>query len=460
LAYDARMRLLWLVPLAALAAEPVVVRPRDNGAALVNPGMGWVAHHYDNQLGKYHEKLAPSDTIDEFPGLSVVYLRLAWSYIEPEEGKFEWSIVDTPAQRWIAKGKQVAFRITCSESDRRQPYATPQWVRQAGAKGYFFQPGKGIVDNGPNWEPDFDDPVFLAKLDAFLAAAARRYDGNPEVAFLDVGSLGVWGEGHTIASTKLNYSAATVKRHVDLHTKNFKRTLLAANDDWAMQGRGPEALEYAFSQGLTLRDDSILVEGAGKEYKSAQWAERVWRDRPVILESEHYGMSRDRGVWVDGSKYLEAIERYHASYASIHWEPHEFLASNRALIEKINLRLGYRLVLTEAAWDGGQFRYKLRNAGVAPCLPGGYISFTLKDSQGGIAVLFADDSFDVRNLAPDGDEVLRSFPMTVPSILKAGTYSVYFSIGTRTGTPVIALPLEAGDGQRRYRLGEIRIAAR
>ena len=48
--------------------------------------------------------------MDDFPGVNVVYLRLAWSYIEPEEGKFNWSVVDTPAQRWIAKGKQVAFR--------------------------------------------------------------------------------------------------------------------------------------------------------------------------------------------------------------------------------------------------------------------------------------------------------------------------------------------------------------
>lgn len=448
---------LWLVSLLALSAETVVVRPQDNGAALVNPGMGWVAHHYDNQLWKYHEKLAASDTVDDFPGLSVVYLRLAWSYLEPQEGHFDWAVVDTPAQRWIAKGKKVAFRFSCSESDKRQPFATPEWVKNAGAKGYFFQPGKGVVENGPNWEPDFDDPVFLDKLDHFLAAAARRYDGNPEVAFIDVGSFGVWGEGHNFWSTKRNYSAATVKRHIDLHTKSFKKTVLAANDDWANQGRGAETLEYAFAQGLTLRDDSILVEGGGKEYKSVQWAEKVWRDRPVILECEHYGMSRDRGVWGDGSKYLEAIEKYHASYASIHWEPREFLANNRDLVARINRRLGYRIQLTEAAWGDGALRYELRNTGVAPCLPGGFATFTLKDEAGGIAAVFADDAFDVRALQADGPAVSRNFAMTRPPILKPGSYGVYFSIGTRTGTPALALPLDGGDGQRRYRLGQIKL---
>lgn len=451
------MKWLCALPLLGLAAQPVVVHPLDNGAALVNPGMGWVAHHYDNTLLKYHQNLAPSDTVDDFPGLSAIYLRLAWSYLEPEEGRFEWSVVDTAAQRWIAKGKQVAFRFTCSESDRKQPYATPEWVRRAGAKGHFFQPGKGVLENGPNWEPDFDDPVFLARLDHFLAAAAARYDGSPEVAFIDMGSFGVWGEGHTVASTKIPYSAATIRRHVDIHTRNFKRTLLAANDDFKDQGRGDEALRYALDQGMTLRDDSILVEGRGQEYKSASWAAGVWQKRPVILESEHYGMSRDRRIWGDGSKYLEAIEKYHASYATIHWEPREFLAANRALVDRINRRLGYRLQLTEAAWDKSAFSYKLRNTGVAPCLPGGFLAFTLKDAQGGIVAVFSDESFDVRDLVPDGPETARTLAYRLPPIVKPGAYGLYLSIGTRTGTPVLALPLAGDDGHRRYRLGALRV---
>ena len=183
-------------------AERETVKPADTGAALVNPDMGWVLHFYDNSLSNYGSKLAPSDTVEDFPGLSVVYLRLAWSYIEPEEGRFDWSMVDAPAQRWIAKGKKVAFRFTASEGS--PAYATPEWVAKAGAKGHHFRGGKGIDEAGAAWEPDVEDPVFLEKLDQFLAAAAARYDGDPNVAFIDVGSFGIWGEGHTYWSTKLH----------------------------------------------------------------------------------------------------------------------------------------------------------------------------------------------------------------------------------------------------------------
>ncbi len=79
-------------------------------------------------------------------------------------------------------------------------------------------------------------------------------------------------------------------------------------------------------------------------------AQRFWPTVPVILESEHYGGSVERGAWGDGSLYLQAVEDYHASYASIHWWPREFLAANRDLVDRMNRRLGYRLQLVEASW--------------------------------------------------------------------------------------------------------------
>jgi hypothetical protein len=459
-----------------LAGEKTsVVHPQDTGSALVNPGMGWVLHHYDNSPLNYGGRLEPSDTVDDFPGVSVVYLRIAWSYLEPQEGRFNWSVLDTPAQRWLDKGKQIALRISCCEGSPR--YATPEWVRLAGAKGDFFTGGKGVDPNGRAWEPDYDDPVFLEKLDHFLAALAQRYDGNPEVAFIDVGSFGVWGEGHTYWSTKKPYSAETMRRHIDLHTKHFKKTLLAANDDFAMQDRGRQVIEYAAQQGLTLRDDSILVQGGKNAYLSADFAPLFWQKVPVVLESEHYGPSRDRGYWKDGSLYLEAVEKYHASYASVHWWPHEFLAANEELVRKINLRLGYRLQLVEASWPSEiavnstfWFKTNWRNAGVAPCLPGGRPALTIKDAKGGIVSVFVDEGLDMRNLrvAEPGQAPIEShkadFGLPLASdertrLLKPGSYDVFVSVGTSTGTPKIALPLSDNDGHHRYRLGKLTVLA-
>jgi hypothetical protein len=482
--------LLLIAGLSVAGQERTIVQPEDTGVGLVNPGMGWVFHHYDNRITDkfpspniitaYGVHLDPSDTVDEFPGVGVIYLRLAWSFLEPEEGKFNWAIVDTPAQRWINKGKQIAFRFTCAEIDETQPYATPRWVQEAGAKGHYYK-GRQIVETGGNWEPDYEDPVFLEKLDHFLAAAAVRYDGNPEVAFIDVGSFGVYGEGHTGGSTKLPYSARTLQKHIDLHCKNFRNTLIAISDDVVAQGRGLHIIQYARDRGLTLRDDSIMV-SAENPWHHAYLATEFWPRLPVILESQHYGPARDRGSWGDGHLYLKAIEQYHASYASVHWHPREFLTENRELIDRINRRIGYRLQLLEASWPSEMRRdepllvgYRWRNAGVAPCYPGGHPAITLKDAKGGIAGVFVDDDFDVRALPvgppgealsvsrrpieafPQGDQPLVAFQIPPEPVFKPGTYDVFVSVGSKTGTPRIALPLPGDDGHMRYPLGKVSV---
>ena len=150
---------LFLMSFAVHAQDMYTVHPEDTGAALVNPAMGWTVHFYSNVTRNYGSKLAPSDTLDDFPGVSTVYLRLPWSYIEPVEGKYNWAILDTPAQRWISKGKRIALRLTCSENWMK--YATPEWVKKAGAKGTFYQYGKGRVEKSDTWDPFFDDPVFI-----------------------------------------------------------------------------------------------------------------------------------------------------------------------------------------------------------------------------------------------------------------------------------------------------------
>jgi hypothetical protein len=116
--------------------------------------------------------------------------------------------------------------------------------------------------------------------------------------------------------------------------------------------------------------------------------------------------------------------------------------------------------------------YSWRNAGVAPCYPGGHPAVTLKDAKGGIAGVFVDESFDMRALpvgAPgkalavgrqeqatsQADRPLISYTLPPAPIFKPGTYDVFLSVGDKTGSPKIALPLAGNDGHRRYKLGKI-----
>jgi hypothetical protein len=465
------------------AESRIVVHPADTGAALRNPGMGWVLHYYDNTLRYYGPQLEPTDAAERFPGLGAVYFRLAWCHIEPQRGQFNWSLIDGPAQKFIDRGLPIAFRFSCSESHDIH-YATPEWVRRDGAAGTDWE-SHYHRQAWHNWEPRFDDPMFLRNLEDFLAAAAAKYDNNPHVAWLDIGSFGVWGEGHTYHSTKLEYPPEVAKLHVDLHLKHFPRTLLAVNDDIPL---GAYWEDYQHRPNITLRDDSILVHGGLRAYRSAYLAGDCWRHDPVILESAHYPQPKRGGYWDGGAKYAEATEAYRASYLSIHHMPWEFLDECGELIDRLNRRMGYRLTCEQAGWParveaGGAFDFvsRWRNAGVAPCYPGGHISLTLTTPSGGPVAAWVDQGYNVRDLPVDelGDEeaayqtgsdglrtvrlprrgsaagVERRLSCPLPETLPPGRYFVCVSIGGPDACPRLALPLPNGDGRRRYVLGQI-----
>lgn len=471
------------------AGDTVTVKPQDTGEALINPGMGWTMHFYSNVARNYGSKLEPSDTLEDFPGVSTVYLRLPWAYLEPEEGKYNWAILDTPAQRWIAKGKKIALRLTCSES--WMTYATPKWVKDAGAKGTFYTHGKGPSSDGNLWAPFFDDPIFIEKLEAFLAAYAERYDGNPNVEFIDVGTYGLWGEGHTHGSSKQD-SIELKKLHIDLHLKYFKKTLLCISDDFAghnKPGKRFPITDYAFSKGVTIRDDSIITHPRknGPAWYHAEMAELFWPKFPVILEHQHVASCKQKGTWRP-DKIVDSVEAYHASFMSIHGFPRPYLKENREMIDAINKRMGYRLMPLSVTWPKAvtiatsqdaftehldafpygdlsknfKVTWSWVNKGVAPCYPGGYPALTIKDEKGGIVSVLVDDALNMRDLkvGPVGEAPVKKWvsefivglyaPTTQP-----GTYDLYISVGKRDGTPTIAMPLKDDDGQRRYRIGTI-----
>lgn len=466
--------------LGVSAAFAATVRPADDGRALVNPGMGWTMHYYSNIPRNYGSSLEPGDSAEWFPGCSVVYLRLPWAYLEPEEGKFNWAAIDTPAQRWIARGGQVAFRITTSENWLE--YATPKWVFDAGAKGVRYKFGWGR-EGGPNpdgkaVDPDFLDPVYLEKLERFMRAFAARYDGRSEVAFVDVGTYGLWGEGHTHGSSRvpLERRDEGVKRHIDLHLRYFKRTRLVISDDVsgsAVPEALPALLAYARERGVSWRDDSIMVQPPPKSWFHAAQAEEFWRRLPVVLEHEHYGSSKQKGAWVP-ELLLKAVEDHHASYMSIHWDPAVLLAENREIVDRINRRLGFRFRPVEVSWpdvvktgtaaEEFKLRWTWANAGVAPCLDEAHPALTVMDDKGRIQAVLADGDFDFRTLTPGPEgaapERTHEFAVTLgrwqAPTFRPGEYSVFVSVGKADGTPVYELPLAGGDGRRRYRLGSIR----
>lgn len=403
---------------------------RDESRLLENPYKGWCHHYYDNGLWAYGiggDGIGGDDALrseefallQRFPGMDHLYLRLAWSYLEPGEGRYDWSLIDRVIEKYVPLGYGISFRITCRETGSCPEavgqcvdgvnYATPKWVRDAGAAGTDI--AAGYNDSARSWSPDYGDPVFLAKLTNFHRAFAARYDGKPWLRYIDIGSIGDWGEGHTHFSIRRETPNEVIKRHIDLYCDCYPCTPLVAAEglfcylkepfEGAAEGneRILDIADYCLQKGVWLRSDSFMVDYY-MQLSGATWSvtrpylfEMMYRANPVVYELEHYSYAKREGHWLgkngrgvnrygySGAVFFEkSMELAHATYIGYHGYLGEWLADNPDLTVRLANRAGYWYFPVWAIWQhavgrtGNKLSVCWFNKGVAPA----YNAFALR----------------------------------------------------------------------------------
>jgi len=464
------------------------MRPHwDATIPLANPHKGWYHHFPDNHPDKY--AIAKDGDLLDFPGMDHLYIRLAWSYLEPREGEFHWEVIDRLIDKWVAHGLGISFRISCKETstDRiEQQFATPRWVMEAGAEGGYYRKGQQTGPDGP-WEPRFDDPVFLQKLENFLKAFAARYDGQPWLRYVDVGSIGDWGEGHTSSGSRLEYGFDQRRPHVDLHCKYFQKTQLVISDDFVYSIANLEERQrmhqYVVDRGIAYRDDSILVDYYVRAY-SDTWTVRsprffadAWQKTPQVLELQHYGTVKKDGNWVvrsgsstalhgggkSGPDYLRgALELLHATYIGYHGFAREWLEDNPRLTGELLNRCGYWYFLhgvkMPKTWKAGAaaaLSMTWENRGVAPA----YQPFQLRLRLCGPATLdFMIESGNRKWLPlPDKKTYGVEYRVELPEELKPADYTLKLKLYSPAADRDVSLAMKRDllDHNGFYTIGEV-----
>lgn len=445
----------------------------DSDRVLNNPHKGWEMHYYSNSLRNYGSRLNPNDSLPDFPDLSNVYMRLAWSYLEPEEGKYNWAVVDSIVNRWTQWGKTVSFRITCKETNI--VFATPEWVKNAGAKGKFVDEPRLKINT---WAPDYGDPVLLEKLENFHKAFAAKYENTPFISYIDIGSIGDWGEGHTAFSGWKDVPVEDIKKHIDLYKRCYKKSVLVISDDFIGQrdtddGSDYEIFNYCLKNGIGFRDDSANVEwyknlGFGPScIRSPELFNAVYKTIPVVLESDHYGDTEDNGMFGDGSGFEKAIRETKASIIGFHYFPREWL--NR------NYRFGIIMANLSGYWyypkfamlpdtlrrdsDHNYIRMTWENHGVAPAYHKYSFSIKLVNQKDQTQFVQEMKESDNRKWLP-GEIIAEHCNIHLDKNLKQGKYDLLINLRNTTEfnyNKNIELPIkkERETETGWYKIGEI-----
>lgn len=416
----------------------VKVAFHETDTIVCNPGQGWMSSRL------------PS---------SIMYFRVSWVDLEPEHGKYNWSAIDDKIASAKQKGMGVAFRIVTCNPHSKGYYSTPKWLFDEGCKSYeYVVPGTDPYAGGPRFprnEPDYSDSLFLLRHRELILAMGQRYNESPDIAFLDIGSYGYWGEWHT----RNPVPVAARMKIVDMYRLAFPdKQLVFMTDD-------AEVLGYALEKGAGLRRDGVGSPGHEKswigspKYAGVKGMEDAWKYAPVVFEwYGNYDYLVSRGWSFESA--VDFMLRNHVTV--INDNIGKLPAEKMPQIEKLAKLAGARFVLNELTHEkkvkrGSSLTIDMNwtNSGVGKVYVPYKLRFFLLDEADKV-VLTHNTKADLRSWFPGKFEVKDS--ILILQSLKKGTYKLALAlVNEKINQPSFHLAINVHEKNGMYIVSKFRV---
>jgi len=457
------------------AQKTVIVRPVEIDDVLVNPGIGFMTfqrfngdtlNNIDGGSGwtegfpidyqKFNGNLKNRD----YPLTSIAYFRIYWRFIEPEKGKYNWTLIDNALIKAKERHQTLMLRIA--------PYGTsaktdvPDWYRK------MVGDENNWAEKAPQkkWLVNPENPFYAEYFGRLIEKLGQRYDGHPDLESVDLAIVGAWGEG---AGSNL-LKQTTRERLVNAYTDNFKKTPLVmlltdkktneyglsqANVGWRVDCLGDLGFwateQNCWTHMYNYYPQNIIRFGMRDAWKKAPVSLEIcgtfyrWKDR------EEYGLEDVKYIFDESLKWH--ISSFNAKSAPVpkEWEP---------LVNEWLKKMGYRFVLRSFSYpefvsrnENLTFETWWDNKGVAPCYKDFLFAIRIKNSNK--SKVFLTDA-DIKTWLP-GDNIYDN-SVFIPAEMPTGKYEIQVGIVDRQlHRPQIKLAIEGRDQDGWYTLGEIKI---
>jgi hypothetical protein len=424
------------------------------------------------------------------------YSRFTWKELEVEKGVIDWDYFEKDWGNIDETGKRVAFRIMCV-----LPQGTDYYVRlfDYGNKegtieeriNTFLNNGEGHFDI-PEWlidegvrmipytiegckggmalSPDFNDPKFLKAHRNFIMALGARYDNDPRIAWIDIGTYGFWGEWHWLYRGNheaLEITEETKKAILEHYYGAFPNTPKVITFDDIFGHR------YVVKRGGGIRNDCLagLFNGEDQNEVYLEYVgdlnKTAWKTG--IINGEFCGNVKE---------FIKATtERFNETYDFIqktHWSVITFKLcqaggniepvseEHRSNLDKLHKKLGYRFVLLEVSHDEEinkgdtlKITIQVENKGVAPFYFNWPLVLYLINFEGNIA-LQQDLNVDIRQWLP-GTHIV-SVDFIIPSNISPNIYEIKLAIHNPVkDAPGVMFANTGQDEEGRYLVSRLKI---
>ncbi|OAT32238.1 hypothetical protein M975_2130 [Buttiauxella brennerae ATCC 51605] len=451
-----------VVPGTALAESMTVVTPKALAGPLTNPGMG---------IASFHQGYGEQLTVAQYPDTGIEYERFYWSELEPVEGQYNYALVDDAFK--FAAMHQPAMNVGLRFMALDGPESgskIPDWLIKKGVKGVWTSDRKTFA-------PDLDDPIFFQYSQRLLNAFGKRYDGNENLAYVDIGMVGSWGEWHnsnfpSMKPLEKRYTPAQLEKYVRMHFAAFPKTpkimLIAGGDNLVSavkQGAGWRAdclgdwRNFSATWNLMEDDYPQRLDAAQSAYSGFNDA---WKRAPVSFEicgympewktEQHYSLAEVQRT------FDWAIEQ-HAS--TINLKSREVPKEYRGIVDQALTKLGYRFRLASLSHPavvgkGASLALTSQwaNDGIAPV----YLKYDLtwrvvNGSDKVIAQGKTND--DIRTWLPGVQSA--NYRLLIPATADKGQYYIEVAMLDGHGKPRINLANEGKRNDGWYRVSKLNV---
>ncbi len=381
-----------------------------------------------------------------------------WSDIETSEGVYNWNNLERNWGNILLTGKRVGFRISAAIPGNEDQINIPQYLVDEGVelRGYS-------IDNHEGLAPDWDNPKFLEAHKKLISTIGERYDSDPRVAWVDIGSYGFWGEWHVWLNDSLEATDETKLEILDHYFEAFptKPLVIAFDDDLATAA--------VAAAGHGVRNDCLGTEDQNDWYETSMnridpnLSNRLWKNAIVTGEfcGSNYGATQ--GTTERFELNYNFIKKHHWSWIGSAGGAITPVDDNhRENLEKLHKTLGYRFVIRGFTYNNEMnigsimdFSLEVENKGVAPFYLKWPIHIYLLSENSEIKYS-EEQNIDITGWLPGVNTAFGK--VDIPNNINPGIYEIRIGIiDPLTKSPGIQFANTENDGENRYLLGRVKI---
>jgi len=380
--------------------------------------------------------LSPWATIkDSEQPHTLVYADLSWRDFEPLEGVFDFDSFEKQQQlaRWRLEGKRIIFRFVVDYPRRESHIDIPDWLfEKINRDGEFY-------DNayGKGFSPNYSNPLFMEYHNLAVKALGNRYGKDPSFAFIELGSLGHWGEWHVSSELRQLPSEEIRDQYVYDYKNAFPDTFLLMRRPFSIAQKLNLGLyndQTGFLEGTNIWLEWIKNGGAylPDEENTLVPMPEAWKTAPIGGE-QVVDMSNEDLYDRHLPTTIQLLRESHTTFIGP-GGPYEVVQGSplQLGIDQVLSTIGYRLSIDQVEMPlvvnyskDIQIKISFRNDGVAPFYYEWPVQVYLFNEKGELLRYFPVQ-MDVRKILPNQ---IYNIDVNIPiGIFGSGKYTVGFAI--------------------------------